>query len=112
MMPDAKHRAYLNYRKSVKGIAYRARREARRQALKAFVNSLKNKPCADCQGWFMPHQMDFDHRLGINKLAGICELITCHRSKKEILTEIKKCDLVCANCHRDRTYQRQRRKEL
>jgi hypothetical protein len=27
-------------------------------------------------------------------------------SKKNILKEIKKCDLVCANCHRIRTHER------
>lgn len=26
-----------------------------------FVYRLKNKPCADCFGWFNPWQMQFDH---------------------------------------------------
>lgn len=27
-------------------------------------------------------------------------------SKRAIQEEAKKCDLVCANCHKDRTYRR------
>lgn len=53
----------------------------------------------DCGYKFPPECMDFDH-LG-NKFKTIGQL----RSHKweTILEEIKKCDLICANCHRIRT---------
>lgn len=46
--------------------------------------------------------MDFDHVRGTKKFA----ISTyAHAVSSETLTkEIAKCDLVCANCHRERTY--------
>jgi hypothetical protein len=51
--------------------------------------------------------MDFDHRGEVEKTGNIGSLVsqayfTIERLKKEI----DKCDLVCANCHRIRTYNR------
>jgi len=54
--------------------------------------------------------MDFDHREGEEKLFNISAL-NANRwvSVAQLLAEIKKCDLVCANCHRERTHQRRQR---
>lgn len=68
-----------------------------------FLNRFKNKPCADCQGWFEPCQMDFDHRNPKLKVNSISKMGWDSRSLTAIKTEIQKCDLVCANCHRLRT---------
>jgi hypothetical protein len=57
----------------------------------------------DCGKQFLPCQMDFDHRPGENKLQVVARLT----SREAILSEIKKCDLVCANCHRLRTWTRE-----
>lgn len=51
--------------------------------------------------------MHFDHRNPIDKTAAISALVT-GGNRERILEEIKKCDLVCANCHADRTYLRRR----
>ena len=49
--------------------------------------------------------MDFDHRDRKTKLTNINRMINYRSySKEKILEEIEKCDLVCANCHRIRTY--------
>lgn len=48
--------------------------------------------------------MDFDH-LG-DKKFGISEALSKNLNIKVILEEIKKCDLLCANCHRARTFLR------
>ncbi len=59
----------------------------------------------DCGVQYPHYVMDFDHRDKKKKLAGINKMINFHSySKKKIFEEIKKCDLVCANCHRIRTY--------
>jgi len=48
--------------------------------------------------------MDFDHRDGRLKKFG---LNSVHRvTKQAILREIAKCDVVCSNCHRERTHRR------
>lgn len=73
--------------------------------LMAWIDSLKDNPCTDCGIKYKPWQMDFDHVLGEKQFN-----IAFARSKKlgrsAILSEIAKCELVCANCHRDRTHNR------
>lgn len=49
--------------------------------------------------------MDFDHVTG-TKLGEISNLIHGGQSWGRIATEIDKCELVCANCHRVRTWRR------
>ena len=48
--------------------------------------------------------MDFDHVRG--KTAGISRLLQANVSMTRLLAEIAKCDLVCSNCHRIRTWNR------
>lgn len=67
------------------------------------ILELKKGPCKDCGGTFDPVCMDFDHRPGEVKTANISACKT--RSVKRLLEEIAKCDLVCANCHRLRTFR-------
>jgi hypothetical protein len=75
-----------------------------------FVNSLKNnKKCVDCK---LPHpywRLDFDHRENSDKSNTISRLKLSKMSKERILGEIEKCDLICARCHRLRTWNRQRK---
>ena len=79
--------------------------EAYRLVLATQVNALKTGPCMDCGGRFPPCAMDFDHRDGDTKLASVSRLIAAS-SWARIEAEIAKCDLVCANCHRIRTFER------
>lgn len=69
--------------------------------MRTFIDSLKDNPCTDCNQKFPPCVMDFDHRT--NKKFGIADS-TC-RSKEQIMAEVEKCELVCANCHRIRTHK-------
>lgn len=64
---------------------------------------LKDKPCADCGNKFPFYSMDFDHVRGKKEFA-----VSSAGNLKwsRILKEIAKCDVVCANCHRARTYKR------
>ena len=74
-----------------------------------FVNSLKNnKICADCQ---LPHpywRLDFDHRDHSQKFMTVSRMKLSKYSNRRILQEVAKCDLVCARCHRLRTFKRNR----
>jgi len=79
----------------------------RKAKLRQFVWDLKdNQPCYDCKIKFPHYVMDYDHRPGEIKVNGVAALVTCMVSKEQILGEIKKCDLVCSNCHRKRTWLR------
>ena len=75
-----------------------------RQKNLALVWELKKDPCLDCRETFSPECMDFDHRDPSAKISAISRMIG--RPLEEILVEIAKCDLICANCHRIRTRRR------
>jgi len=72
----------------------------------------KDCPCKDCGERYPPYVLDFDHREGETKLFNIADLgAHCWMSVEDLETEIAKCDVVCANCHRERTHQRRCRKK-
>ena len=48
--------------------------------------------------------MDFDHLR--DKKMNVSRMINSPYSLEEIINEISKCDLLCANCHRRRTWNR------
>jgi hypothetical protein len=83
----------------------------RQDATVAFLRSLREVPCADCGGRFLPHQMDFDHRDPSAKSFYINSGRASLKSREALLAEIAKCDVVCANCHRVRS-RRQHRERL
>jgi hypothetical protein len=76
--------------------------------LKAFIEALKEAPCMDCGGKFHPCAMDFDHRPGTLKHKAISRMVGDQYNLDSIMEEVAKCDLVCANCHRLRTWRRRR----
>jgi len=49
--------------------------------------------------------MDFDHRDPGAKRASVTRMIG-RVGTPRLLDEVEKCDIVCANCHRARTYRR------
>lgn len=74
-----------------------------KEVLKNKIRAEKEKPCADCGVSYPYYVMDFDH-LG-DKEFNVSEMQNQYgwaRLKKEI----DKCDVVCANCHRIRTFSR------
>jgi len=78
-------------------------RNARRLAeVRQFIADFKLAAgCKDC-GYKRHHAaLDFDHVRG-EKRINVCNA----RSISAALKEIEKCEVVCANCHRIRTYVR------
>ncbi|MDQ3918195.1 MAG: hypothetical protein M3348_06925 [Acidobacteriota bacterium] len=69
------------------------------------IRSAKSRPCADCGIQYPYYVMDFDHRDGATKSFMLSEV--ARATAKSLLREIDKCDVVCANCHRERTHRRQ-----
>lgn len=64
----------------------------------------KSVPCADCRKSYGTYVMQFDHVRGV-KLFNISQV--CGRQPLDVIAaEIAKCDVVCANCHFERTHQR------
>ena len=77
-----------------------------RHRRKSLVDELKKAPCTDCKLTFHPIAMDFDHVRGA-KVAEISKLARSSVSIDTVIAEIAKCELVCANCHRIRTFKSQ-----
>jgi len=83
-----------------------ARNKANKAAKAAYVRDRKSAgSCADCGGMFHPVAMDYDH-VGTDKIAPVSKLCADNVSYERIDAEIAKCELVCSNCHRVRTYER------
>ena len=77
--------------------------QRRRKKLIAFTSSLKTgKECADCHKPYPHFVLDFHHE-GDKE---VCLSKAAHRgwSEERILKEASKCVLLCANCHRFRTW--------
>ena len=77
----------------------------KRQRLTALIDSLKDRPCADCGESYPPYVMDFDHVRGEKKF-NLTSMKASSSSEAAILAEAEKCDVVCANCHRIRTWSK------
>ena len=63
--------------------------------------------CADC-GESDPVVLEFDHRIRKNKSLTLGEAARMGWSLKRLRSEILKCAVVCANCHRRRTAKQMR----
>jgi hypothetical protein len=76
-----------------------------RRTIKAFVlqYKLENSICVDCGISYPPHVLDFDHLRDKSFQIGRGSKSKSLQSVKE---EIEKCEIVCSNCHRHRTWIR------
>jgi hypothetical protein len=85
---------------------YLNRNEQSRKNLANLIKNHKilNNICTDCKLPHPPWRLDFDHLDSYQKVSEVSALTSF--SKAKILAEISKCEIVCANCHRDRTYRR------
>ena len=69
-----------------------------------FINKIKSEAaCADCGNFYPSYVMDFDHVRGEKKFNVAASM---HAGYRKLVAEIEKCDIVCSNCHRERTHQR------
>lgn len=75
---------------------------------RAVVTLAKSRPCLDCHVQYPPHVMQFDHRDPSTKKFVIGASLFA-RPLSAVLEEIEKCDVVCANCHFQRTWERTHR---
>jgi uncharacterized linocin/CFP29 family protein len=78
-----------------------------KRSKQALIRDLKaSSPCADCGGRFHFAVMDFDHLERFSKERNISELVHSAHTVAKLMDEIAKCEIVCANCHRLRTFRR------
>lgn len=79
-----------------------------KQRVRTFIEEYKrSRSCTDCgfSGNEFPYVLDFDHlNSGLTKKFTIGSWSHSVLSIEAIEKEIEKCELVCANCHRIRTF--------
>lgn len=67
------------------------------------IQAYKEQPCAICGQQHRFWQMDFDHIMGEKKNC-VSKLVAANYSTDAVLAEIAKCQVVCALCHRRKTF--------
>lgn len=85
--------------------AYIQRAKDKKDSLRRFLQAVKSFPCLDCGVTYPYYVMQFDHRPDEGKSITPAQLVNCGSWKKTV-DEIMKCDVVCSNCHAERTHSR------
>jgi len=79
----------------------------RKKEIQKMLSEIKETSgCVDCLSDYPYYILDFDHVYG-TKVANISQMLN-NFSLEDILKEVAKCDVVCSNCHRERTFNRKR----
>jgi hypothetical protein len=88
--------------------------KARHRNMKLRALYLSARPCMDCGEPPDPDTpFEFDHRLGMqNGSRRVSDLITKGTNHIRMLREFEHCDVVCASCHKQRTYDRRQWKRV
>jgi hypothetical protein len=105
-MQELVHNRYANNKEVAKAINRVSALNAREVAREYVYQYLLEHSCMDC-GETDPLVLTFDHVSG-NKKLGISDMVGRGWSIETIKSEIRKCDVVCFNCHMRREYERRR----
>lgn len=97
------HRLYVKKHYEDNKGRYLERASNNRKAAAEMIRAAKDKPCADCRRRYPYYVMQFDHRK--DKKFAISRMAK-NNGSVAIKVEIEKCDVVCANCHCIRTFDR------
>jgi hypothetical protein len=66
----------------------------------------ENSGCYDCGNFFPHYVLEFDHKPGYKKVDNVYRVLKRY-GIDACWIEISKCDVVCANCHKIRTHDRE-----
>jgi hypothetical protein len=97
---------YLKNKKKMVVKINEARIERLAEYRQRFYDYLKTCSCIDCEN-NNPIVLDFDHINPEDKKHEVSKMLHDGYSWENILLEINKCDVRCANCHRIRTAEQQ-----
>lgn len=88
-----------DFKKHQRRVKAKARVNANRIKLYSYLD---NHPCVCC-GEKDPIVLEFDHLDPSNKHIAVSNAVCNGWSWKRIYSEIEKCQVLCANCHRRKT---------
>lgn len=81
------------------------RNKDKRNKIRKYIQECKTgKACIDCKEDYPYWIMDFDHLE--NKSFNVSSFYNSTLSIEKVVEEIAKCEIVCSNCHRNRTFNR------
>jgi hypothetical protein len=66
----------------------------------------EKKGCTDCRQHFPHYVLEFDHKPEFQKIDVVYRVLR-NMGPEMAWKEVAKCDVVCSNCHKIRTYQRE-----
>ncbi len=82
---------------------YAAQKRHRTKVRQKLFELLSTKKCLDCSE-SDPVVLDFDHTVREEKFKTVSRMLSGHYSWVKVLSEIQKCQVRCANCHRRKSY--------
>lgn len=83
---------------------YKAQKRHRVKVREKLLEFLSTQCCVDC-GEKDFRVLDFDHTDREKKFKSISDMRSGHYSWQSVYTEISKCKIRCANCHRRKSYE-------
>lgn len=92
---EAQQKCYLKNKSS-----YQEGLQARRKRNKEYIQDYKKSGCCKC-GEKEILCLEFHHRDAKTKLYNIAKMVNLASSIEKLDEEIKKCDVLCGNCHRE-----------
>jgi len=81
-------------------------REAMAKVLEELHLFKEKKGCFDCRNKLPHYVLEFDHKPEFKKLDGVYRVLRNYGAEMA-WAEVAKCDVVCSNCHKIRTYSRE-----
>jgi hypothetical protein len=106
MMPDKDKDLYREYHRAYDKIWYQRHKEEvierhkkKENEIKQWYQDYKRTLCCMICGENHPACLQFHHRNRVEKSFSIADMARRPTSKQRIINEIKKCDVLCVNCH-------------
>lgn len=97
------HASYLRNKERVRDGA-KNRTDTKRQLLRDIKET---SGCVDCKVGYPYYVLQFDHKPEFEKSGTLASMVATS-SVAQLLAEVEKCDVVCANCHAERTHKRRK----
>jgi hypothetical protein len=100
---NRKHsKAYYHKNKA----AQLVRNATKKKGIKEYISMYKEyRGCMDCGQKYPSYVLDLDHR-DPNEKKFTPSRLAKNNSWQQMMDELAKCDVVCANCHRIRTHDK------
>jgi hypothetical protein len=89
---------------------YKGHKNRRKKETSTLIREMKENPCVDCGIQYPYYVMEFDHLPGRKKTCHPANIATRGWGVERVKDELGKCELVCSNCHRERTHNRRKKR--